>query len=211
MLRKVKAKYDCQEKANFNSSLKGNSKEVQKPKPRHIGKRRRQQILLGENNNPNKLFGDRTLVSSIRFDTFIKKRDRKKCLEEYTVLSKIQMTNNISSTSTSFTIGDKTKRREYQGNKVYRKQKGGKAAIDLFKHGLKSQKTGKWKYFDLYNEGDLKGFESLSMQLIDNEVDDDCDTDDETLTNGQNYNRKKLLEGLQIAVQKQLRAGSKDD
>jgi hypothetical protein len=211
MLRKVKAQYDVPHYNDNKNSYHEISLGLQQPRPRHIGKRKRQEILLGENKNPNRHIMDRALVSSIKFDAIIKKRDRKKLSEELTVLSKIQEGNTISSTSTSYTIGDKTKRREYQGNKVYKRQKGGKASIDIFKQALKSQKTGRWKYFSLYNECDLKGFTKINLEVIENEVDDDCETDDETMTNGLNYNRKKLLEGLQSALEKQIKDTKYDD
>ena len=83
----------------------------------------------------------------------IKKRERK--MKEDDVLA---------SASTSFTLTDKEKRREYQGNRVYKRQKGGKANIDIFKKPLKSQKTGRWKYFNLFNEGDLGWFTNITTQ-----------------------------------------------
>eukprot|EP00343_Euplotes_focardii_P005881 CAMPEP_0205814122 /NCGR_PEP_ID=MMETSP0205-20121125/19092_1 /ASSEMBLY_ACC=CAM_ASM_000278 /TAXON_ID=36767 /ORGANISM="Euplotes focardii, Strain TN1" /LENGTH=127 /DNA_ID=CAMNT_0053097517 /DNA_START=40 /DNA_END=423 /DNA_ORIENTATION=- len=127
-----------------------------------MGTKRRQQLLLGENYNPNKNIKERDIVSSIKFDSKIKKRERK-----------ITEDNMIASTSTSYTLNEKEKKNQYQGNKGYKRQKGGKADIDIFKKPLKAQKTGRWKYFNLYNESDLSCFHNKRQKLIDNEVDDD--------------------------------------
>ena len=192
MIRKVRAFYEEETKHQLISSKKSNSeksKKDNKSKPRHIGKRRRQQLLLGENYDPNNWNFERTVISSIKYDAIVKKRERK-----------IKEEDNLASTSTCFTLDDKARRREYQGNKVYKRQKGGKADIDIFKKPLKVEKTGRWKYYNLYNEDDLYWFKGYSHQLIDNEVDDDWDTDDETMTSGIAYMGKKLLEELNSLV-----------
>lgn len=184
MLRKLKAQYD-QPDALSGIKLPGNQNSgLSKPRSRHMGKRRRQELLLGENKNPNKQILNRTLVSSVKYDAQLKKRDKKRLPEKVPELTRDYSGNTVSSTSTAYTIIDKAKRREYQGNKLYKKQKGGKHDIDIYKQALKSQANGKWKYFPLYNETDLPCFNQFSLQLIDNEVDDDCDTDDEVLDNG---------------------------
>ena len=48
----------------------------------------------------------------------------------------------------------------------------------------------------MYKEDDLTFLYDIRMDRIDNECDDDCHTDDETLSNGINYNQKKLHEHL---------------
>ena len=173
MLRKIKANYEGEACFELNKSFECQNSLLCRPKSRHIGKRRRQEILLGENRNPNKQFLDRPLVSSVKFDAQLKRRDKKRLPEDHPALTKAQSGNTTSSTSTSYTLCDKAKRREYQGNKVYKKQKGGKPNIDTYKQALKSQRTGKWTYFNLYNESDFPCFNEFSFQLIDNEVDDD--------------------------------------
>ena len=176
------------------------------PRPKHIGKRRRQEILLGENWNPNRLFLNRPLVSSVKFHAQIKKRDKKKLPEEDFTVCNPQIQNNTSSASTWFTLSDRAKRREYQGHKIYKRQKGGKQEIGISKQALKSQRTGKWRYFSLYNESDLPCLNKISQLdsqfIMDNEMDDDWETDQEVLENGENYNRRKLLETLCIVLQK---------
>ena len=209
MLRKIKANYEGEACIGLAKSFDCQDSLLWRPRSRHIGKRRRQEILLGENRNPNKQFLDRPLVSSVKFDAQIKKREKKRLPEDHPALTKAQSGNTTSSTSTSYTLCDKAKRREYQGNKVYKKQKGGKPNIDTYKQGLKSQRTGKWTYFNLYNESDFPCFNEFSLQLIDNEVDDDWDTDDEVLENGLNYNRRKLLETLNATLEKQLKPQEK--
>jgi hypothetical protein len=49
----------------------------QMPKSRKGGKRRRSKLVICENENPNQQLTNRDLVSSVKFDCFIKKRDRK--------------------------------------------------------------------------------------------------------------------------------------
>lgn len=202
MLRKVKANYNSENKTQAIKSFPTYNTTTYQPKSRHIGKRRRQQILLGENKNPNKQILNRALVSSVKFDAMVKKREKKKVPEDDPELFKAPSGNTTSSTSTTYTICNKVKRREYQGNKVYKKQKGRETQNSEYKQALKSQRTGKWRYFRLYAENDLPCFNDISLQVIDNDVDDDCDTDDEIMENGKNYNRKKLLEALAEIFQK---------
>jgi hypothetical protein len=211
MLRKVRA-FD-QDAPNiidrFNSQVFKSG--VNQPRSRHIGKRRRQQILLGENYNPNKKILSRTLVSSIKYDTILKRREKKKAIANFPTLSKAQSDNTTSSTSTSYTLVDKAKRREYQGNKIYNKQKGGKQNIGVYKQSLKSQRTDRWKYFNLYNEKELSYLNDFSLHLIDNECDDDCQTDDEVLENGIDYCQNKLNEALFSALQSQVKSKINSD
>ena len=87
-----------------------------------MGKRRRKQLLLGENYDPNKSVEERIVISSVKYDAKIKKRDRK-----------IKDNDTIASTLTCCTLSDKAKRKEYQGNRIYKRQKGGKADTDIFK------------------------------------------------------------------------------
>ena len=190
MLRKVKARYnDLSDKENkiynWRTQKEVKAKCINMPRSRCIGKKRRHKMLLGENYNCGNMRDNLKIVTSIKYDCMGKKRERK-----------IKEEGIIASASTSFTIVDKDKRKEFQGNKTYKRQKGGKANIDVFKKPLKSQKTGRWKYFNLYNETDLKFFTNISHQMIDNEIDDDWDTDEETAENGVAFNNKKLIYSL---------------
>jgi hypothetical protein len=89
------------------------------------------------------------------------------------------------------------------------RQNGGREEIEAFKHSLKSQNTGRWRQFKLYNECDLDFFAERKLERIETENDDDCATDDETLDNGVNYNRKKLLEVLNSMLGKNPIKGNK--
>ena len=209
MLRKVKANYSDSNKFLDKFNLRNSTNDLSQPRSRHMGKRKRQQILLGENRNPNKQIMDRALVSSVKFITSINKREKKRESKISPELSKVLSANTVSSTSTGYSIPDKSKRREYQGNKVYQKQKGGKHSKDVLKQSLKSQMTKKWRTFGLYNESILSSFKELSLQLIDNEVDDDCDTDDDVCDNGITYCQSKLEAALSSALLKQNKSYSR--
>lgn len=61
----------------------------------------------------------------------------------------------------------------------------------------------------MYKEDDLAFLYDIRMDRIDNECDDDCHTDDETLSNGVNYNVKKLQEHLSTMFNKSAHKGGK--
>lgn len=175
-------------------------------KPRNIGKRRKQKLVLCEGHGQDKQVAGRILVSSIKFDTRIKKRVKKELFEDADCRSEVENRNNTFSASTWYTLTDKAKRREYQGNKLYKRQKGGIYTIDIWKQPFVIQSTGKLRYFDWYNEEDLPWFRRLSMLnsefIMDNDIDDDCGTDEEVLENGEEYNTEKLVEALTLYLQK---------
>lgn len=172
-------------------------------------------MLLGENSNPNRQVLNRALVSKVKFNPQARKREKKRYMEEDDDLRRELSANTVSSTSTTSTMVDKSKRREYQGTKVYRKQKGGRCRINTFKHMLKRQIPQSMpesdsndentpiyeeRPFNLYNEADLPGFREYSLQIVDNDVDDDCMTDDEIKENAEKYCQKKLLEAIASAL-----------
>ena len=80
------------------------------------------------------------------------------------------------------------------------KQNGGKNTIKTHKHPLKSQATGRYRNFRLYYESDLKWFQGRSLKIIENEIDDDCQTDDEMMESGIDYVLTKLDEGLNLHI-----------
>lgn len=163
MLRRVRATYTSRSTKNRPAQTKQSKAQAPKaPRSGPLGKRRRQRLLLGENYNPNNLKDGLKIVTSIKYDTMVHKRQ------------KVDEDDVLASTSTAITTAEKTKRKEFQGNRIYRKQKkGGKANFDIFRKPLKMQKTGRWKYFNLFIEKDLKWSTKISQHLIDNEVDDD--------------------------------------
>ncbi len=113
MLRRVRATYTSRSTKNRPAQTKQSKAQAPKaPRSGPLGKRRRQRLLLGENYNPNNLKDGLKIVTSIKYDTMVHKRQ------------KVDEDDVLASTSTAITTAEKTKRKEFQGNRIYRKQKG---------------------------------------------------------------------------------------
>lgn len=94
---------------------------------------------------------NKELISSVKFDTNLKKREKKEVTFDAELVKEIS-SKTTSSASTIYSISEICKRREYKGFKIFKRQNGGKDNITTYKHSLKSQSTGRWRYFRLYNE-----------------------------------------------------------
>ena len=205
MLRKIKQNAISTELDNSDNHFQSMKTGKVKLKTQHLGKRRREQLLAGENNNPNKQVMDRAIISKVKFVQDFKRREKKKLQDDSPEMAQGSSVNTASSLWTAFSGLDKSKRREYQGAKPYRKQKGGKLDISVFKKSLKSERTGKWRSFSLFNESELPGFSDYALQIIENEGDDDCQTDIDIIERYQEMNI------VAKAIQKRLNAKSKSN
>lgn len=169
MLRRVKASRTAKTGRN-NKKLekKCKLKASRNPRKRNLGKRKRKELLLSENNNPNNDWAQLKVVTSIRYDSVMNKRQ------------KTEEDDAMTSTSTAFTTKSRGKTKELDDHKTYKRLKGGNDNIPIFKKPFRVEKTGRCKYFKVFNEKDLRWLDGISHILIDNGGDDDCETDQET-------------------------------
>lgn len=187
MLRRVKTSYKA--KKNQNSRIlekKQKLKASMEIWASKLEKKRTKKLNFSENNNPNNTNDQLQVVTGIKNDSWGYKR-QKTWEEDATV-----------STAASFTSEPCSKIRKSLKPKPVtsekrEKLKPSKPILETpLKIAFKVEKSDKRRYFNLFNEKDLKWTRVVSHTLIDNEEDDDCQTDQEALENSVNYNLRQI-------------------